>query len=74
VANLGNLVIDYREPGDTVRIVIFALAVELNEPVKKDAVENQTELRNDICALSKRRQHFLVELPTDLMPLGRGLM
>lgn len=74
MVNLGNLVIDYREPGDTVRIVIFVLAAELKEPVKKDAVENQTELRNDIYAPSKRRQHFLVELPTDLMPLGSGLM
>jgi flagellar basal body-associated protein FliL len=55
VANLDNFVIDYREQGDTVRIAIFALAVELNEPVNKDAVENQPELRGDIYALSKRR-------------------
>jgi flagellar basal body-associated protein FliL len=55
VANLDNFVIDYREQGDTVRIAIFALAVELNEPVKKDAVENQPELRGDIYTLSKRR-------------------
>ena len=55
VANLDNFVIDYREHGDTVRIAIFALAVELNEPVKKDAVENQPELRGDIYTLSKRR-------------------
>ncbi len=55
VANLDNFVIDYREQGDTVRIAIFALAVELNEPVKKDVVENQMELRGDIYTLSKRR-------------------
>jgi flagellar basal body-associated protein FliL len=55
VANLDNFVIDYREQGDTVRIAIFALAVELNEPVRKDAVENQPELRGDIYTLSKRR-------------------
>jgi flagellar basal body-associated protein FliL len=55
VANLDNFVIDYREQGDTVRIAIFALAVELNEPVKKDAVENQVELRSDIYTLSKKR-------------------
>jgi flagellar basal body-associated protein FliL len=55
VANLDNFIIDYREQGDSVRIAIFALAVELNEPVKKDAVENQVELRGDIYTLSKRR-------------------
>lgn len=55
VANLDNFVIDYREQGDTIRLAIFALAVELNEPVKKDAVENQVELRGDIYSLSKKR-------------------
>ena len=55
VANLDNFVIDYRGQGDTVRIAIFALAVELNEPVKKEAVENQVELRGDIYMLSKKR-------------------
>lgn len=55
VATLDNFVIDYREQGDTVRIAVFALAVELNEPVRKDAVENQVELRGDIYTLSKKR-------------------
>jgi len=55
VANLDNFVIDYRDQGDTIRIAIFALAVELNEPVKKDVVENQVKLRGDIYTLSKRR-------------------
>jgi flagellar basal body-associated protein FliL len=55
VADLDNFVIDYRGQGDTVRIAIFALAVELNESIKKDVVENQVELRSDIYALSKKR-------------------
>jgi len=55
VANLDNFVIDYRGQGDTVRIAIFALAVELNEPVKKDVVENRAELRSDIYVLTKKR-------------------
>lgn len=55
VANLDNFVIDYRGQGDTVRIAIFALAVELNEQVKRDAVENQVELRGAIYMLSKKR-------------------
>jgi flagellar basal body-associated protein FliL len=55
VANLDNFVIDYREQGGAVRIVLFALAVELNGPAKKDAIENQVELRGDIYALSKKK-------------------
>lgn len=55
VASLDNFVIDYREEGGTIRIAIFALAVELNQPVKKDVVENQVKLRGDIYTLSKKR-------------------
>jgi flagellar basal body-associated protein FliL len=55
VANLDNFVIDYREQGGAVRIVMFALAVELNGSVKKDAVENRVELRGDIYTLSKKK-------------------
>ena len=69
VANLDNFVIDYPGQGDTVRIAIFALAVELNEPVKKDAVENQVELRSDIYMLSKRRT-----IGSMLSPKERGAL
>ena len=69
VANLDNFVIDYREQGDTIRLAIFALAVELNEPVKKDVVENQVELRGDIYSLSKKRS-----LGSLFSPEGRGTL
>ena len=69
VANLDNFVIDYREQGGTVRIAIFALAVELNEPVKKDAVENQVDLRGDIYMLSKKRT-----IGSLLSPEARGTL
>ena len=69
VANLDNFVIDYREQGDTIRIAIFALAVELNEPVKKDVVEKQVDLRGDIYTLSKKRP-----IGSLLSPEGRGTL
>jgi flagellar basal body-associated protein FliL len=69
VANLDNFVIDYQGQGDAVRIVTFALAVELNEPVKKEAVENQAELRGDIYMLSKKRS-----LGSLLSPEERGTL
>ena len=55
VVTLDKFMIDYRGQGDTVRIAVFALAVELDESVKKQAVENQPELRGEIYALSKKR-------------------
>ncbi len=69
VASLDNFVIDYREQGDTIRIAIFALAVELNEPVKKDIVEKQVKLRGDIYALSKKKS-----LGSLFSPEGRGAL
>jgi flagellar basal body-associated protein FliL len=69
VANLDNFVIDYRGQGDTIRIAIFALAVELNEPVKKDVVEKQVGLRGDIYTLSKKRS-----LGSLFSPEGRGTL
>lgn len=55
VVALNNFVIDYREQGDRVRIVVFALAVELDRSVRKDALDQQPELRGDIYSLSKKR-------------------
>jgi flagellar basal body-associated protein FliL len=69
VVNLDNFFIDYRGQGDTVRIVVFALAVELSEPVQKDAVENQVELRGDIYMLSKERS-----IGSMLSPEERGTL
>ncbi len=55
VVTFDDFVIDYRDRGDTVRIAVFALAVELSESVTTQAVENLPGLRGEIYALSKKR-------------------
>lgn len=55
VVTFDDFVIDYRDQRDTVRIAVFALAVELSESVTMQAVENLPGLRGEIYALSKKR-------------------
>ncbi|MHB8910351.1 MAG: flagellar basal body-associated FliL family protein [Syntrophales bacterium] len=53
--NFDNFVVDCRDGGGNVRIVIFAFAAELNHPVNGDAIENRVELRGAIYTLSRKR-------------------
>jgi flagellar basal body-associated protein FliL len=55
VVALNNFVIDYPGRGDTVRIAVFALAVELNESMPGRDLANEPNLRGEIYALSKKR-------------------
>jgi flagellar basal body-associated protein FliL len=55
IANFDNFVIDIRDGSGNIKIVMFALAVELNKPVNGDAIENRVELRGAIHALSRKR-------------------
>ena len=55
IANFDNFVIDCRDGGGNVRIIMFAFAAELNKPVTGDAIENRVELRGAIYTLSRKR-------------------
>jgi flagellar basal body-associated protein FliL len=55
LSNFDNFVVDYRDGGGNVRIVMFAFTVELNKPVNGDAIEDRVELRGAIYTLSKKK-------------------
>lgn len=55
MVNFDNFVVDCRDGGGNVRIIMFAFAAELNKPVNGDAIENRVELRGAIHTLSRKR-------------------
>lgn len=63
--NFGNFVVDCRDGGGNVRIVMFAFAVELNKPVNGDAIEDRAELRGAIYTLSKKKSVASLLSPDD---------
>ena len=65
MVTLTDFFVDYREPGDRVRIAVFALAVELDESVRKDTFEKQPELRGDIYRVSKKRSLAALRSPDE---------
>ena len=60
-----NFVVDCRDGGGNVRIVMFAFAVELNKPVNGDAIEDRVELRGAIYSLSKKKSVASLLAPED---------
>lgn len=65
LTNFGNFVVDCRDGGGNVRIVMFAFAVELNKPVNGDAIEDRVELRGGIYTLSKKKSVASLLSPED---------
>ena len=65
ISNFDNFVIDCRDGGGNVKILMFALAVELNKPLNGDAIENRVELRGAIYALSRKRSVASLLSPED---------
>jgi flagellar basal body-associated protein FliL len=65
ISSFDDFVIDCRDGGGNVQIVVFALAVELNKPVNGDAIENRVELRGAIHALSRKRSGASLLSPED---------
>ncbi len=55
ISNFDNFVVDCRDGSGNLRVIMFALAVELAKPVNGDAIEDRVELRGAIYRLSKKK-------------------
>jgi flagellar basal body-associated protein FliL len=65
LSNFDNFVVDCRDGGGNIRIVLFSFAVELSKPVNGDAIEDRKELRGAIHTLSKKKSVASLLSPED---------
>jgi flagellar basal body-associated protein FliL len=68
-----NFVVDCRDGGGSIRIVMFAFAVELNKPVIGSAIEDRAELRGAIHSLSKKKSVASLLAPEDRKRFGNEI-